>query len=130
MAGGKVFCVPAMATQAIVFDPATNTSAAVGSPGDYAGGNSFSGGCLMPDGTVAMAPLNSGDVGVFDPATNTLRKVSSSGLLPAKNSCYGAVLMSDGRAVFVPQNASTAHTYGGGPSFPMPILLGPYYNKF
>jgi hypothetical protein len=126
---GRVCFAPYNAKQMAIFDPKTNTTTKVGGTADYPGGNAYAGGVLLPDGRVCFAPHNATQMAVFDPKTNTTAKVGGTADYPGGAAYYGGVLLPDGRVCFAPYNARQVATYGGGPSFPMSVLLGPYLNK-
>jgi hypothetical protein len=92
MRDGRVFCVPAEATYAIIYNPSTNSITAVGSfPGNYA----FSEGCLMKDGRVYLAPYNTTAARIYDPTTNTF--TIPSGTFPGNYNHIGAILLPNGK---------------------------------
>jgi hypothetical protein len=126
---GRVCFVPCLARQVAVFDPKTNVTTMIGGPTDFPGNNAYLGGALLPDGRACFAPHNATQLALFDPKTNTTAMVGGPTDFPGNAAYVGAVLLPDGRVCFAPRNATQVTTYGGGPSFPMSILLGPYLNK-
>ena len=72
------------------------------SPGTVAGGNSFTGGRVIPDGRVIMSPWNSPGIGIWNPKTSTFTTVVSGWTNPGMQ---GAVLLQDGRVLFCPNGS-------------------------
>jgi hypothetical protein len=90
---GRVFCVPASATTARIYDPVTDT---LSTPtGTYPGGGAYFGGVLLPDGRVFCAPYNATSARIYDPVTDTLS--TPTGTYPGSFAYIGGVLLPDGR---------------------------------
>ena len=104
---GRVFCIPANATSARIYDPATDTLTTPA--GTYPGSGGYAGGVLLPDGRVFCIPYNATTARIYNPATDTL--TTPAGTYPGSGGYSGGVLLPDGRVFCVPYNATTARIY-------------------
>jgi len=104
---GRVFCVPAGATVARVYDPRTNTLSVL-SPA-YPGGFAFFGGCLLPDGRVFCSPFLNTAGRIHDVVKDTIFATTTiSGGGGTTESC---ALLPDGRVFLAPFSSTTFRIY-------------------
>ena len=105
-----------------------SSTTAVGTSG--LGSTAFSGGVLMPDGTVTLVPFSKGQVYKYDPVANTTTAVGTSGL--GADAFIGGVLMPDGTVTLVPYSNGQVYKYDPGlysKNFGKGTLLSKYLNK-
>ncbi len=125
----NVYCVPAIATTARIYNSKTGEVSTP--PGTFPGNYAFAWGSLTPDGRVFLAPNNSTTARIFDPVANTLSTVPGPAF-PGAGGTGGSILLPDGRTFVAPagtNNVRLVHTGGWGSiKLPLGVLTSPFFN--
>jgi len=106
--GGLALACPFVATSALVFDSNNNRTYNVGS---FGGSSNFTGGVLMPDGSIFIAPRASTTARIVDLSTNTVTTPNCT--FPGNQVYIASCLFDGGRKIYLAPylNTTTAGVY-------------------
>lgn len=103
---GKIYCIPADATDILIIDPASNTATRSTMGVDLSGSGKWYGGVLAPNGKIYCTPNNAVDILIIDPTSNTATRSNLGVNLSGASNWLSSTLGSDGKIYCAPYNAT------------------------
>ena len=129
---GRVYVIPAFASQALIYNPTTQAvTVAGGTFPSSTTSNIFIGGALLPDGRVFIVPNNSTTARIYNPVTDTLTTPPVQFSTGGGNPYASCVLLQSGELYVIPYSSTTAKIVSvyQTRNFDNAALTGPFFNK-